>query len=257
MMSGTTLGEIMPPAIDSLERLLPEAVNDRDATGRETLALHLERYALAARCIGPGARVLDIACGVGYGTRLMAELGPESAHFVAVDVSEAAIIHARRHYAHDRVEYRLADATSFRDAEGFDLIVTLETIEHLPQPRAFLASILRSLRPGGMLVGSVPVTPSVDVNPYHLNDFTIRSFRLMLGSLGLVEVESLVQRQPFNPIRIARRREERLADMRTNLVRYYAAHPGALWRRLSSTLVDGFQNKYLTLIVRPASDAHR
>jgi SAM-dependent methyltransferase len=241
----------MIPTTNSLERLLPDAVNEKDTTGRETLALHLERYEFAARHIPPEARVLDIACGVGYGTRLMAEKAPPSACFLGVDISKAAIAHAREHYGHHRIEYRVADAADFGDPKGFDVIVSLETIEHLQEPTAFLTSILRSLRPGGLLVGSVPVTPSVDVNPYHRTDFTARSFRRMLGSLGLTEEDMLLQRQPFDPIRIATRREARLSDMRCNLIRYYAVHPRAMLRRLFSTLVDGFQNKYLTLAARP------
>ena len=65
----------------------------------------------------------------------------------------------------------------FADPEGFDTIVTIETIEHLPNTVQFVSRIAGMLRPGGILIASVPTTPSVDGNPYHLHDFTERSFR--------------------------------------------------------------------------------
>jgi hypothetical protein len=97
------------------------------------------------------------------------------------------------------------------------------------------------------LVASVPVTPSVEVNPYHLHDFTERSFHALGAELGLVEVAVLAQTQPFSPVQIITGREARLEEMRENMVGYYLRHPAALSRRLLSTLNHGFCNKYLTL----------
>ena len=111
--------------------------------------------------------------------------------------------------------------------------------------RATVANFVRLLKPGGILVASVPVTPSVDVNPYHLHDFTPASFRRMFARRGFTEMESLLQRQPYQPLKMLAGKETRLEDMRKNLVGYYAAHPGAALKRAYSTLVDGFCNKYL------------
>ena len=55
---------------DSLERLVPERLSPEDLAGQETLRLHVERYAFAAEHALPG-RLLDLACGVGYGTRIL------------------------------------------------------------------------------------------------------------------------------------------------------------------------------------------
>ena len=62
----------MQPAADSLERLVPDTLDPDDATGRATFELHLERYRFASGHLRPG-RALDLACGVGYGTALLAE----------------------------------------------------------------------------------------------------------------------------------------------------------------------------------------
>ena len=142
---------------------------------------------------------------------------------------------------------------SLEDPEGFDTIVSIETIEHLPDPAGFVERVVGLLRPGGALVGSVPTTPSVDANPHHLHDFTPRSFRALFTPHGLVEVDAFEQDQPFSAVAVATRSEARMADLRPNLPLYYATHPGALVRRVWSTLRHGFKNKYLTVVwERPA-----
>src|SRR5512139_2750057 len=100
----------MPLASDSLERLVPDALEPGDATGRATFELHRERYAFAARCLAPG-RVLDIACGVGYGAPLLATRA--TGGVLGVDRSEAAIEHARSRYAGPGIEFRVGDAYAF------------------------------------------------------------------------------------------------------------------------------------------------
>ena len=64
----------MSDEASTIERIVPDAVSPGDATGQATLELHLRRYKFAATQLRPG-RLLDIACGVGYGTRLMAVKG--------------------------------------------------------------------------------------------------------------------------------------------------------------------------------------
>ncbi len=239
----------MPLAPDSLERLVPDALEPGDATGHATLRLHLERYAFAARCLAPG-RVLDIACGVGYGTRLLADRGAGVRGVLGVDRSEAAVAYAQTRYGGAGVAFQVADAFAFRDAEGFDSIVSLETIEHLEDPGRFLAGLVAMLRPRGVLIASVPTTPSVDVNPHHRHDFNERGFRRMLTALGLTPFDALRQVQPVPLGAVLRRSEARMSDLRPHLLAYYARHPGSALRRLWSTLRFGLANHYLTLAAR-------
>lgn len=230
----------------SLERLVPDTLSATDATGAETLKLHLARYRFAAGFID-GGRVLDCACGVGYGTALLARAARTPDHVLGVDIDPAAVDYAARTYLSDRMEFRAGDGAVLEDAAGFDTIVSLETVEHVPDPARLLGNFARLLAPGGTLIASVPVTPSVDVNPYHLHDFTERSFRALGAGFGLVEVDAFGQRQPFSPWKIASGRETRLDDMRKNLPAYYLGHPRALSTRLWATLRHGFCNKYLTV----------
>ncbi|MCP5057783.1 MAG: class I SAM-dependent methyltransferase [bacterium] len=234
---------------NSLERLVPDRTMGGDVTGRETLELHLERYRFAAHVAGPG-RLLDMACGAGYGTRLLADACPERAESIGVDLSEDAIAYARERYGRTGVDYQACDATRFSDAEGFDTIVSLETIEHLPDPTGFSKHLLTLLRPGGLLVASVPTTPSVDANPHHLHDFTEKSFRSLFEPAGLKEVARLPQVQPFELGGILKRSEVRHSEIRPHLLRYYATHPSAALRRIYATLRFGFTNRYLTIAWR-------
>ncbi len=232
----------------SLERIVPPMLEDEGATGKPTLELHLTRYKFALEHIQPG-RVLDIACGVGYGTKLLSDASAIRAA-IGVDISTDAIEYARSHYGHDGIEFVTADALEFADASGFENIVSLETIEHVPDPRALLAHLTSLLKPNGILIGSVPITPSVDANPHHRTDFTADSFRKISKALGLVELDSLCQDQSYDPIAILSGKEKRSSGIRRSIPAYYLANPDRLWARIYSTLRHGFKNRYLTIAWR-------
>ncbi len=234
---------------NSLERLFPDQLAPDDATGRETLVLHQERYRFAAEHLVPG-RLLDIACGAGYGTALMAGKAGVAVEAVGVDLSGEAVDYARRHYANPGVRFVQHDAMTFAEEEGFDSIVSIETIEHVSDPAGLIRHLLGILRPGGVFIASVPTTPSADANPYHLHDFTGRSFRGMIAPYGLTESACLRQVQRYPLLRTLRREEIRMKDMRPNLPAYYLRHPRAFAGRLWATLRFGFTNRYLTVVWR-------
>lgn len=231
---------------ESLERLVPDQLEDADVTGQATLGLHVQRYEFAATHVRSG-RVLDIACGVGFGSRILRNAGGSGASVLGVDIDPAAVAYARQRYGDGGIDFRASDAMQFEDPEGFDLIVSLETVEHVPDPAGLLAHLMSLLRPGGVLVASVPTTPSVDLNPHHLHDFTAASFRALLRAQGAVELDQLAQIQPVDIWALLRRRERRMGDLRRNLPSYYLAHPGSLLRRIWAIVTCGFANHYLTI----------
>lgn len=231
----------------TIERLVPDEIVSSDVTGSGTLLLHLERYEFAAKHVRPG-RLLDAASGVGYGTHLIATQRPDIIEAIGIDISGEAISYGQSRYGSNRIRFEQHDVMTFEDEKGLDSIVSIETIEHVPDPVGLIKHLVDLLKPGGRLVASVPTTPSVDVNPYHVTDFTERSFRAILSKLEMREVVFLSQIQPYPPVRTIRRAESRLRDLRGNLLGYYFEHPMAMIKRLLSTIRYGFANRYLTVV---------
>src|SRR5438034_378016 len=144
----------------SLERIVPDQLCADETTGSETLKLHLERYEFARQNLVRGS-LLDIACGVGYGTALLAQ-NPGVTNALGVDISDAAVRYAAERYENEKISFVSCDALAFSPGRQFENIVSLETIEHVDDPRRFFAHLVSLLAPAGRLIASVPVTPSVD-----------------------------------------------------------------------------------------------
>jgi SAM-dependent methyltransferase len=239
------MGTTVTPEADSLERIVPRALDATDVTGHATLALHLERYAWAAHHI-PAGLTLDLACGVGYGSVMLAERDLES-YVVAGDISATALAEARRNYRHPRVTHVRGNGAGWGRPGSYAAIVSLETVEHVDNPAALFREFVTLLAPSGVLVTSVPVTPSVDANPHHRTDFTEDSLLALGREVGLRQIASLRQVQPYSPVAVLSRSERRTRDLRPSLLRYYLGHPSAAWGRLWATLRYGFANHYLTV----------
>ena len=129
------------------ERFIP-------GTRGEIWVEHWHRYHFAARW-ARGRKVLDVACGEGYGSALLAR---EAAHVTGVDLSPEAIGHAGRMYANvGNLEFVAASCTRMPLPDAaFDVVVSFETVEHIGEQAAFLAEVARVLKPDGVLVMSCP-----------------------------------------------------------------------------------------------------
>lgn len=129
------------------ERFLP-------GTPGEIWIEHWHRYHFAARWAA-GKRVLDVACGEGYGTSLLART---AAHVTGVDISPEAIAHAHRAYAGTpNAEFVESSCTRLPLPDAsIDLAVSFETLEHIAEQEEFLDELVRVLAPGGLLILSSP-----------------------------------------------------------------------------------------------------
>ena len=233
---------------NSLERIIPDQLAANGIIGGETLRLHLERYQYAGRFLLPG-NVADVACGVGYGTYLLATECSEKINIiVGVDDEDGAIAYARTRYAHSKIKFIVSDAMQFHSPIELNNIVSLETIEHLPNPVFFIQSISKQLLAGARFIASVPITPSMDANPYHLHDFSIKSFKKLFTISGFKEIDAFTQVQRYNPFLIMRRNKKGSRMLRRNILKYYLKNPNKLLLRLRSIVLDGFCNKYLVAV---------
>lgn len=232
----------------SLERIYPNADgNDETIAGSDTVKLHLERYHFAGQHLSPG-NVADVACGAGFGSYLLAtQFNNKVSGISAIDNSSTAIGYAKTTYHHPLIHFIESDALHFQSPDPFNTIISLETIEHLEEPEKFIQHFSAQLKKGGRLIVSAPVVPTMDANPYHKQDFTIRSFKKLFINAGFTEINSMLQVQHYNPFRLRDKKEKRSEEIRKGLALYYIRNPKKLLLRLQSILKDGFTIKYLVI----------
>lgn len=162
------------------ERLIPNQTID-DLASRKFLDLHIGRYETAAPYVS-GKKVLDIACGSGYGSRILGLAGAIAV--VGVDVCPETVEYARKSYQTPGVTFTCADAEQFEWPEPFDVIVSFETIEHLQHPCQFLERIRSLLVADGVFLLSVPLGETRHFDPYHLHAFTQEQVFALLEKTG-------------------------------------------------------------------------
>jgi 2-polyprenyl-3-methyl-5-hydroxy-6-metoxy-1,4-benzoquinol methylase len=140
---------------------------------------HQQRYEFfAPRC--QNLDILDAACGVGYGSHILARSGARSV--LGVDISAEAVDFANEHYQQPNLAFKTCDVEQLNIlGRQFDLIVSFETIEHVPNPQRFIAEVHRSLKPEGTFICSTPnknyeAKANGKHNPYHLSEMTYTQF---------------------------------------------------------------------------------
>lgn len=162
------------------ERLIPDQVGN-DSASQKITDVHIRHYETAARFVN-GKRVLDIACGTGYGSRMLRLAGASTV--VGVDVSAEAVRYAEQRYQTPGVEFVCSDAQQFKSSEQFDVIVSFETIEHLRHPDKFLENIRSLLVPNGSFLLSVPLGETRHFDAYHLHIFSQKQIFALLKKAG-------------------------------------------------------------------------
>ncbi len=114
---------------------------------------HLHRYGIS-REFARGKSVLDIACGEGYGTAILAQVAKS---VIGVDIDAATIKHARHTYYHQNIKFLVGSCESIPlPNESVDIVTSFETIEHHDKHEEMILEIKRVMKPGGVLVISSP-----------------------------------------------------------------------------------------------------
>jgi ubiquinone/menaquinone biosynthesis C-methylase UbiE len=147
------------------ERFLPNEAG-------EMWAEHWHRYHYVLPFVA-GKRVLDVACGEGYGSALMSKA---ASHVAGVDVAHEAIAHASHTYAaRSNLEFIEASCTKLPfPAAAFDVVVSFETIEHITGHVEFLDEIKRVLRADGVLIISSPNKAEYSDARGYANEFHVK-----------------------------------------------------------------------------------
>ena len=173
------LQQNQPPGVPPLpltgERTLPDVPEENYWYRR-----HLVVYEWIAQRVG-GKRVVDMACGEGYGSNVLAE---RAASVVGVDANPEAHEHARLRYVRPNLRFERDLVEGF--SEPCDAVVFLQTIEHVQDAGAILEHFKSMLAPGGVAYVSTPnvltlAPPGAERsdNPWHVHEYRAEEFRAL------------------------------------------------------------------------------
>lgn len=181
----------VPPLSLTGERTLPDVPAENYWYQR-----HLVVYEWIAERVRD-ARVLDMACGEGYGSAVLARA---AARVVGLDANPEAHEHARLRYTAPNLSFERGMVENYGEPGSFDAVVFLQTIEHVIDPPAVLGHMRSLLAAGGTLYVSTPnvlrLAPAgapKSENPWHIREYRAAEFqRLCAGAFPIVEVLGLV-----------------------------------------------------------------
>ncbi|HEX6228723.1 MAG TPA: class I SAM-dependent methyltransferase [Solirubrobacterales bacterium] len=170
--------EGVPPLPLTGERTLPDVPEENYWFRR-----HLAVYEWIAARVG-GARVIDMACGEGYGSDVLAA---SAASVVGVDANPQAHEHAHLRYTRPNLRFERDLVESF--SEPCDVVVFLQTIEHVEDPGGILDHFRSMLVPGGVAYLSTPNVLTLapagaekSDNPWHLREYRADEFRSLCAA---------------------------------------------------------------------------
>ncbi len=183
------------PANAYVQRDQPAGVPPLELTGERTLPdvpaenywfrRHLAVYEwIGARVIG--RRVLDMACGEGYGSEVLSR-GATSV--VGVDANPEAYEHARLRYQRQNLTFERGLVETHGEPGAYDAVVFLQTIEHVQDPGAVLEHFRALLAADGAAYITTPnlltlAPPGADKsgNPWHLKEYRAHEFETLCRS---------------------------------------------------------------------------
>ncbi|MBO8157336.1 MAG: class I SAM-dependent methyltransferase [Bacillaceae bacterium] len=163
---------------DTGERVIPEFMDPMN----NLLLEHIARYQFALSYVH--GRVLDLSCGAGYGTHMMAKKAKNNVdEVVGIDIDPDVIKYARGKYYHPKSTFLVKNATDEtlpQELGTFDVIVSFETIEHIEEEEKLLSNYYNLLKDGGTLIVSTPFGEGRGKpcgSPFHVHQLTPAEFR--------------------------------------------------------------------------------
>jgi 2-polyprenyl-3-methyl-5-hydroxy-6-metoxy-1,4-benzoquinol methylase len=183
----------------------PPGVPPLELTGERTLPdvpaenYWFQRHLAVYEWIGArvaGLRVIDMACGEGYGSEVLSR---SAESVVGVDANPEAHEHAQLRYRRQNLRFERGMVGAFGEPEAYDAVVFLQTIEHVQHPARVLEHFRSILAPGGVAYISTPnvltLAPPGEAksgNPWHLREYRVEEFgRVCRSVFHQVEVLGL------------------------------------------------------------------
>lgn len=165
---------------------------------------YLAQYKLASRFV-KGAKVLDLGCGQGYGSRFLFELG--ALEVTGVDISGTDILWAQEHHGRDGVGYIVSDAKDLPfAAKSFDLVTCFQLFERVRLPDAVLQQIAKVLRPEGKFIATTvnrkrySTLTEAPAESTHLQEFDLDEYRALLKrQFSNVDIQGLFCTRMMGP----------------------------------------------------------
>lgn len=161
------------------ERQAPTKLEDAEPT-------HLARYNFALKYVSTGDRVIDVPCGSGYGTKLIAQKGVS---VYGVDIHSGTIEHAKEFFSGSGISFLEGNMENleniFPEDNYFDVIISFEGIEHIKNPNLFLNESKRLLKNDGKMIISTPRKPHG--SPYHITEYSLEEFKKLLSKNFVIE----------------------------------------------------------------------
>lgn len=154
---------------------------------------HLGRYEFVLKYIESGDKILDLACGVGYGSYILANSN-DSVNVTGADISKDSIDFANSNYKIFNNSFVCQNALEFNSEEKFDKIVSFETIEHIKDDKQLLKNFCMVLKDDGLLFLS---TPNAIIMPF-LKEF----FPFHIKHYFPIELEQLLKECGFDIIEV-------------------------------------------------------
>ena len=170
------------------ERVIPKKMHPNNGL----LVEHLARYKFASQYAK--GRILDLACGVGYGAEVLLAMGEGIKKVIGVDMDVESIEYARANYNYPKTSFFVGDANDSKVINNlgkFDTIISMETVEHIKDDYQFIKNLNRLLKDNGTLIISTPFGQGRDegcANPFHYRQYTEEEFRELLSSFTKVEL---------------------------------------------------------------------
>ena len=151
------------------ERFIPEIENE------ELTTEHMQRY-ISILPIVKGKKVIDIACGEGYGTNILAG---SALDIIGIDINKETVENASKKYRKNNLHYMVGSVSDIPvKSNSVDVIVSYETIEHVDEEsqKSFLKEAKRVLKKDGVLIISTPNKELYSDRYHYHNEFHIKEF---------------------------------------------------------------------------------